>query len=534
MRSHRFIIAVFSMVLMTSCAKRGYITGGPKDTIAPVIVKSYPKNYQTNFSDKKIRIDFNEYIKIKDVNKQLIISPPMAKKPNITPQGSASKYIFIELLDSLKPNTTYSFNFGQSITDYNEGNPYSQFKYVFSTGTYVDSLKVIGKITDAFEETTEDYVNVFLYDATTFNDSTVYKEVPVYVTNTLEKNTLFSIENVKEGLYYLTALKDKNNDYKFQPKTDKIAFLKEPIKLPSKEVYNLKLFKENNPCKTFKPTQESNNKLFLAYEGEGGDIRVSYKYNGTIEPLPCSEYPGENRDSLQLFIPKNIKDSISIVVDTPEFTKEYSIKLKPLKVTDSLTISFKESSRLTFNENPRIKFSTPIKNITQSLIRLTRKDSSIVSFSTKINPFKQEVELLFDKEENENYSLILLPEAFEDIYETKNDSLKFNFSAGLLSDYGNLTLRLNNCKRYPVMVEILADGKTVVGSAYCEKEMPIFFEAIKPSLYTVRVYYDENKNKQWDTGNYLAKNQPEALIYLPGKIDVRANWDVDQEFELSN
>ena len=70
----------------------------------------------------------------------------MAKKPNITPQGSASKYIEIKLLDSLKPNTTYSFNFGQSITDYNEGNPYSQFKYVFSTGNYVDSLKVTVKL----------------------------------------------------------------------------------------------------------------------------------------------------------------------------------------------------------------------------------------------------------------------------------------------------------------------------------------------------------------------------------------------------
>ena len=145
------LILTLLSVLSISCAKRGTITGGPKDSIAPVIVKSNPKNYQSNFTGTKIRIDFSEYIKVKDINKQLIISPPMQKSPTIVPQGSASKFISITLNEELKPNTTYSFNFGQSITDYNEGIPYSQFKYVFSTGNYIDSLTVSGNIKDAFE-----------------------------------------------------------------------------------------------------------------------------------------------------------------------------------------------------------------------------------------------------------------------------------------------------------------------------------------------------------------------------------------------
>jgi len=532
MKLHSFIVALLFSALMISCAKRGYITGGPKDTIAPVIVKSNPKNYQTNFSGKTIRIDFSEYIKIKDINKQLIISPPMAKKPNITPQGSASKYIAIEILDSLKPNTTYSFNFGQSITDYNEGNPYSQFKYVFSTGNYVDSLKVIGKVEDAFEENTEDFVNVMLYEATTFKDSTIYKEVPVYVTNTLEKNTSFSLENIKEGNYHLVAIKDKNNDFKFQAKSEKIAFLKEPIHLPNKETYNLKLFKEKQPLKTFKPTQESNNKLFLGFEGDPKNLKISYKKNGSINPLPHSRLSG--KDTLQLFIPKNTKDSLAILVQQESYFKSYNVKINNLKETDSLLITLKDTKNNTYKDLPTLKTSTPIKKIDESRIYLLRKDSSKVTFSTKINTFNQEVELFFDKEENEKYTLKILPAAFEDIYEAKNDSLKFNFSSGQKNDYGNLNLRLKNCKKFPVVIEIIADDKTVVGTAYCEKETSAYFEAIKPSSYTVRIYYDENKNKQWDSGNYLAKKQPEELIYMPGKIDVRANWDVDQEFELLN
>lgn len=271
------LILTLLSVLSISCAKRGTITGGPKDSIAPVIVKSNPKNYQSNFTGTKIRIDFSEYIKVKDINKQLIISPPMQKSPTIVPQGSASKFISITLNEELKPNTTYSFNFGQSITDYNEGIPYSQFKYVFSTGNYIDSLTVSGNIKDAFENKTDDYVTVMLYDAATYNDSLVFKQKPVYVSNTLEKNTTFKIENIKEGDYYLVALKDKNNNYNYQSKSEKIAFKKQKIKIPTDSVYSLRLFSEKSEIKTYKPTLESTNKLFMGYEGDAKNVQLLQK-----------------------------------------------------------------------------------------------------------------------------------------------------------------------------------------------------------------------------------------------------------------
>ena len=190
-----FIVASF----FTSCAKRGTITGGPKDTIAPKIVGSFPENFSTNFKGNEIKINFNELIKVKDITKQLIISPPMKKQPVIVPQGSASKFISIKILDTLQENTTYSFNFGQSISDNNENNPYSQFKYVFSTGSYIDSLTVVGKIKDAYNQKPDNFVSVLLYDAKTFTDSTVYKETPIHTTNTSDSVKVFSLENLKQG-----------------------------------------------------------------------------------------------------------------------------------------------------------------------------------------------------------------------------------------------------------------------------------------------------------------------------------------------
>ena len=129
-------VLVFMTLTLTNCAKRGTPSGGPLDTIPPAFVKAIPPNFTTNFSKDEIRIYFNEYIKLTDTQKQLITSPPL-KNSIITPQGSASKVIKIKITDTLIPNTTYVFNFGQSIQDNNESNPYSSFKYVTVSYTHL-------------------------------------------------------------------------------------------------------------------------------------------------------------------------------------------------------------------------------------------------------------------------------------------------------------------------------------------------------------------------------------------------------------
>ena len=391
-----FLLA--SLLLLTNCAKRGTITGGSKDTIAPKIINSTPDNYTTDFKNVEIKISFNELIKIKDINKQLIISPPMKKQPVIVPQGSASKYIAIRILDSLLPNTTYSFNFGQSITDNNEGNPYSQFKYVFSTGSYIDSLTVVGKVKDAYEQKPESFVSVMLYDAKTFTDSTVYKETPLYITNTLDSLKVFSLENLKEGAYKIIALKDINSNNKYDSTTDKIGFIDLPITIPTANMFELELFKEKQIFKAIKPTQESNNKLFLGYEGDFRNTKVVASYGDKEVPIKISKFPIKNKDSVQVFYPKTKMDSIQISVTNGAYSKKFTTRLKNLKEADSLTIENKTGNILAFKDAFVLKSKTPIVTIDESKIILRNKDSLAVKFTSRYLDFEQEISFDFKKE----------------------------------------------------------------------------------------------------------------------------------------
>lgn len=529
LRNIAFLLGI--LLLFTNCAKRGFISGGDKDTLPPKIVNSNPNNLSTNFNGDEIKIVFDELIKIKDINKQLIISPPMKKQPLIVPQGSASKFISIKILDTLKPNTTYSFNFGQSITDNNEGNPYSQLKYTFSTGSYVDSLTVVGKIKDAYNQKPDNFVSVMLYDAKTFTDSTVYKETPLYITNTLDSLKVFSLENLKEGAYRIIALKDIGNNNKFNPETDKIGFLDFPITTPTKDLFELELFKEEKVFKVEKPTQESNNKLYIGYQGKFKNTRIKASYNNKEIPIRIAKFPTSDKDSVQIFYPDNKMDSIQIDVSNGTYSKSYTTKLKNLKEADTLNIESKTGGILAFTTPFILKSNTPIVSIDESKIILRNKDSISVKFSSKYIDFDQEINFNFKKEEDEKYTLELLPGAIKDFYNSTNDSIKYNFSTKQLADYGNLRINLINTKRFPIIVELL-DKEDVLYRMSSADKTSFFFETIEPKLYTVRIIYDDNANDEWDTGNYLAKKQAEEIIYFPKLIDVRANWDVEQEFIL--
>ena len=201
-----FLVVV--SLIFSHCANRGTASGGPKDELPPVIIKSIPENFSLNFDSNEIIIYFDEYIKMKDLQKQLIISPLMDPEPDITPVGSASKYIKIKILDTLQANTTYAFNFGESIADNNEGNLFPYYKYVFSTGDYIDSLSVSGIVTDALNKETDERIAVLLYEVdSTFTDSILYKKKPKYISNT-DSVSSFNLENIKAGTYLLAALKE--------------------------------------------------------------------------------------------------------------------------------------------------------------------------------------------------------------------------------------------------------------------------------------------------------------------------------------
>ena len=523
----KFLCFLF-VIIMASCAKRGSITGGSKDTIAPVLKASFPKNLSTNFNSKEIKLVFDEYVKLKNINKQLIISPPMKNQPEILPQ-TASKIITIKIKDTLQPNTTYSLNFGQSIEDNNEGNPYSQFKYVFSTGSYIDSLKINVKVKDALEKKVDNFVSVMLYEINKkFNDSTIYKETPKYITNTLDSLKMVTIENIKAGKYLLVALKDNGNN-KYNPKSDKIGFQKQYITIPNDTVFEVKLFKEKLPFKAIKPTQASGNKMLIGYEGNPKDLKVTIKNGSEIIPNLITHFP--KKDSVQVWFKPVKTDSIKVVVEKEKFNKEFMVKMKKQK-TDTLRLSPEFSGNLPLRERFALNSSTPLVRFDKSKISIFNKDSVAVAFDTEYDEFEQKLFLNFNKEPLEKYKIQLLPDALTDFYEKQNDTLTYRITTKNASDYGNLRVLLENAKRFPIIVELTDKDGKVKATEYTEKNPTIEFLYIEPAKYNLRIIYDDNKNKVWDTGNYLEKRQSEEVIYFSKEIDVRTNWDVEQPFNL--
>jgi uncharacterized protein (DUF2141 family) len=516
-------------IAFVSCAKRGTITGGLKDTIAPKMVSSLPKNYSTNFNGKDIKIYFNEYVKLKNVNKQLIISPPMKRQPEILPY-TASKYITIRIKDTLQPNTTYSFNFGKSIEDNNEGNPYQQFKYVFSTGSYIDSLALNAKVKDAFDLKVADYVTLMLYEVNEkYTDSLIYKQAPRYITNTLDSLKVVKFENIKEGKYQLIALKDVNSNNKFDPKTDKIGFQKEYITIPNDTLYELELFKETTPFKAVNVSQASGSKFTIGYEGNPKDVKISVKKGSESLPFKVTQFP--KKDSLQVWFNAIKGDSLTIDVSKDKFNKLFALKVKNQK-KDTIGFSSEQSGTLKFRDTFAIKSITPISKWDISKMKLINKDSADVKFTTEYDELSQQLKFNFIKEPLEKYNLKVFPGGITDYYNIQNDTLSYKFETNNTSDYGNLRLVLENVKRYPILVELTDNTGKIFASYYSENSNKITFDGLEPNKFTVRVIYDDNKDKAWTPGNFLQKRQSEEVIYFPKEIDVRANWDVEQPFDL--
>ncbi len=528
-----FLLGFFLCLVFINCANRGRPEGGPKDIDPPVIVKSSPENYSTNFTGNEIEIVFDEYIKIKDLKKQLIISPPMTYDPDITPLGSASKVIKIKINDTLKPNTTYAFNFGNSITDNNEGNPFPYYRYVLSTGDYIDSLTVKGQILDAVKREPETFVSVALYEVdSTYTDSIIYKKVPKYITNTLDSLTTFSIENVKAGTYMLMALKDKNGDNKFQQKTDQIAFHKDFIEVPTDSLYTLKLFSEDLDFKAVRPRLMSGEKIAFGYEGDYKDMNIEI-LSDVPEDFTYRITKDEKTDSLYYWYKPRLEvDSLLFKVTHPTFEKEFTARISEQK-RDSLIIKASPTGNIEQDEPFNISGNIPFTAFDPSKISIIDKDTTAVSFTTKFDSISNTYGLNFDKTEDNNYKVQILPEAFEDFFEGKNDTLNYSLRTKAKSD-SNLRIVLQNAV-YPVIVQLTdKDGKVKL-EQYATEPKPVDFLNIESGTYYLQVVFDSNGNRKYDTGSYLKKTQPERISYRehdPESDEVRAGWDQVWEFIL--
>ena len=532
----KLIYIVLSIVVISGCAKRGSPTGGPVDSIPPVLINASPKINSLNFDSKEIRLTFDEFIKLDNVDEQLIISPPINKSSyEVKPLNGVTKKVFLEFIDSLETETTYSINFGNSIKDNNEGNPLTFFSYTFSTGETIDSLYVRGNISDAFDKETDDYISIHLYRIDSiFNDSIIFNNRPTYISNSLD-STSYQFKNIKEGKYLILALKDIDNNYFFDPFYDKIGFIDSLITLPRDSIINFKLFKEETSLIWDKPHFINSEKIGFGYYGKL-DLK-NIKIESSLPDSVNYTYTKENeKDTLIFWLSRNSFDSLNFNLIEKDTTKLVTVKFDRAKDTliDSLSISSKTTSLIHLKETFKLSSNIPLKNIKDSLITIRDIDSLIIPFASSINDNLDQIDIEFEVSPSDNYRVFILPKAINDIRGVSNDTLQYNVVSQSLEDYGNVYIDVirNSTSKF-ILQMIDSNGDVIREFKNVNQDTTYNFDYIRPGKYIFRLIEDSNKNDKWDTGNYLKKIKPERVYYFSNELEVRANWDLNETFNLN-
>ena len=532
----KIIYTILSLAIISGCAKRGSPTGGPIDSIPPVLTNANPKLNSTNFDSEEIRLTFDEFVKLDKVQNQLIISPPIEKSAyEIKPLTGVTKKVFLKFIDTLAVNTTYTINFGNSIKDNNEGNPLTFFNYVFSTGETIDSLYVKGNISDAYDIDTDEYVSIHLYRIdSTLNDSIIYNKRPTYISNSLD-STSYTFKNIREGKYLIIAMKDVDDNYFFDPFYDKIGFIDSLITLPKDSIIDFKLFKEETELIWDKPHFLNSEKIGFGYYGklDFNKLLIDSNFPDSVDYTFTKEI---EKDTIYLWLTRNSFDSLNFNLIEKDTIKLSTVKFDRKRDTliDSLSISAKTANVIHLRESFKLSSNIPIKKIEDSLINIRDIDSIPVKFATSLNDNLDEIDIKFEVSPSDNYSIFILPNAIKDIKGVTNDTLQFNLVSQALEDYGNIYLDVVRNSQSKFILHLLNSNGDIIREYDNVNQNSTFnFDFIRPGKYTFRLIEDLNNNNLWDTGNYLKRVKPEPVYYFLSELEVRANWDLNETFDLN-
>jgi hypothetical protein len=605
-----FVTVAFCCVLFTlftQCAKVGSPTGGPKDVKPPEVTESKPLNKEKNWTSEEIDITFDEYIAVKNLNDELIISPPLKEKP-VT--RIRNKTLVIDLNEKLRDSTTYTLNFGNAIADNNEGNVLPDYEFVFSTGPVMDSLSLTGVAVNAFTLSPEkEKVTVMLFD--NLSDSAPYKDLPLYVTRTSPEGK-FAINNIKPDTFRLFALKDVNNNLKFDVPDEMIAYSDTSIIISPERVQKTSFVKDSS---LFKPKSTiTGKKISTASDTAAHDtlktaIRELYAENTSLflftEEDLRQNIVSKERDQPEMFtfafsrplfdsiriIPLNftadrwylqeismnkdtarywITDTTLIKRDTLTMTVAYTTidsaknfitrtdtavlryrekaaktalgrKIKPkepIEKMNFLPLSVNLRPRAVIDLNLAIRFTSPspVASFDIRKFNLTRFEDSL-QVPQKIDPIKEHPSVLNSVRfavswmENTPYKLFVEPGAITDIYGKTNDTVEIAFQTQNSDYYGRIILTPES-RSFPLIVQLLDEKETILSEKVLDENRTVIFDYLAPKKYRLKAIADANKNKKWDTGNYLGRVQPEKVHYYPGSLDVRSNWDLDIMWNL--
>ena len=540
-------------------------TGGPKDTIPPVLTKVAPLPATVNVPTKKtkLRFTFNEYVKVKDAN-GIFLSPPLEKKPKSAIHGKSLDVTFESDLDS---NTTYTLDLTGAIADNNEGNLFPGYTLVFSTGEKIDSMCVTGLVQDCSTLMPVKGATVLLYKD--HSDSAVFLKRPFAAAKTDDWG-FFSIRNIQDTLYRVYAIKDENNNNKYDPESERIAFLDSllrPTIVYNDSLYEFKKFdmKDTALCLARHAQIELN--LFrerpskqLIVKKERVGPRTAYitfmAPDAVIHDIRIKGLPREKlirqfniqRDSLELWVndQRKMPDTLQLVVkydktDTTGklFPQEELIKLtyskelraemmkkennfRDRKHEDTIAVMITKAAPTTIEQYGfDIEFKYPLiqeawdslgYRIVNPRQQETRGKVKVIRDSTNLRHFRVMPEEPFQL--GYDYYLKIPHRKFRDINGFYNDSTQMKVTLPNDEKLSSITLELSGVhNRY--LVELLSEKRDkVIRSFVVDGNGDVVFPYLKQGNYCIRITEDKNRNAMVDTGNLLEKRQPEKARFF--------------------
>ena len=504
-------ICLSFLLFILGCANVLPPTGGPKDLLPPKLIASNPEIPAINFDDNLITLSFDEYVQLKNPS-SIQIYPRCEPKPTIRVKG---KDILIELNCDLDTNTTYTVNFGPTISDLNEGNTLNNFKFVFSESEALDSLFISGSTINQYLNTPISGVFVGLFQ--TYEDA--MENNPYYYTLS-DQSGDFEIENIKEGEYYLFSFLDKNNNLRY----DNGEFGSRPLSVSYlKQKYSLNLFDET-VSNTIKSIENINK---YAVEFNHGPLEDSIIILNT-QGLWSQEETG----------------SIFWFEDTLNFIKyEYRGAIDSVAIYNTEIPKMNIRSEINYEKKEVIIYSNvPIKHISPSRFFGGHNTDSLSIFSC--HNFQVKIPIIPNGLQNKQ--LKLKTGAITSNYMQQSDSIEVDIRTGeekfgsvkvtglihfLVESIGE-KLETNDLKEFleqrgnNIIVELF-DDNTISQKAALQDS--ILFEWVAPGNYQLRVFLDANRNKFWDPGPIYELTESERIHVYPDVISVRPNW----EFEIT-
>lgn len=540
----RILFLLVFAFLLQSCARVGSPIGGAKDSLAPKFLSSNIDSSRVNVPRdiKQLRIDFDEYITLKDINKNLNISPPIKNITRIVPSNIANKFILIQWKDTLQANTTYNFNFGNSIADNNEANILRYYNFAFSTGDKLDDLYVSGDVRDALsiKKASENKFVVGLYQV---KDTINYRQKPYYITK-VDDDGYFELNYLAAGKYKIIAFEDENGNSIYDAGKEKVGFQKDPVVVEkSVSGLNLKLYPSKKPVK-YLEMKEAPGGVLMTFEGKPNEVTVK-PLNEKIKEYKVTHAP--KSDSVKIWFDAVKSDVGQTTNENLKFGYNAGVGKKDSLYNASLFYRYNAKNAMDINSDnggamlpPREDFKILSNyyvdkiNTDKWIFRVAGDSLNTVPFTARIsekNPYQILVKADFIS--GKKYQLTIPKETVSSFFAKNYQSKRFDFEVDKVENFGSLKFILQNAPASSYWLQLLDSSDKVLFQKYT-KGSEVKFDILKPGEYIVRILVDNNGNGFWDEADFQNETFAEdSYIYYKTAI-VRPLWDSNENWDLKD